>query len=224
MNKKITRKRDHLNFLALEDFVNLEDSANDLEKFHRKHPDFAPFALVTGDGVAMEWVSPMEPRFLPAVLAWRDLLRKVWRGIADAWDLETLLGLNPDGYGPWGGTAPWVGLWNHGLDAIHNAGLRIPKTLPRIRARWDAGSFDFRGTEFENSIYALWQRRWRAKVCPMCESYFIATQKADKYCSRFCAKEARKASNRRWWKASGPDWRKRFLADKAKAEKRREES
>lgn len=214
---KTAWKHTAVNFLAFRDFANLGDGANDLEKFRRKHPGFAPFVLLEGERP----VSPLDPRFLPAVLAWRDLVRKVWRGKADTWDLETLLGLNRDAFcRPWGGTAPWTELWNRGLAAIEAAGLQIPVQLPRIHARWEADGFDYQGSAFENAVFALWQSRWRARVCPMCDSYFVAKQKAQKFCSPFCSQQGKNAANRRWWEESGRDWRKRYWAEKAKQEKR----
>jgi len=217
------RDNTRMNFLALEDFVNLGDSPRDLVKFRQKYPGFAPFRLVKGEGADETKVSPFDARFLPAILAWRDLLREVWRGDAAGWELETLLGIIPEARERWAGTAPFVALWNHGLDAIEGAGLHIPKELARITAVWQDGQFDYRGTDFEDAVFALWKSHWRAKVCPMCESYFIARphRKAQRFCSAFCASEGKRESNRRWWRESGGDWRRRLMKEKRREEGRR---
>jgi hypothetical protein len=219
---KVARKDYQVNFLALQDFANLSDAAGDLAKFRRKHPDFAPFIVISGQGQDAKLVSPLEARFLPAIVAWRDLLRHVWCGKAGGRELDTLLGLNPEAHGAWLGPAPapYVSLWNRGLEVILAAGLSVPKRPPTIRARWEAAGFYYEGEEFERAVYALWQSRWRAKVCPMCQSYFVASQKAQKFCSSFCSREGKNASNRRWWHDSGPDWRKHYLTEKAKAERK----
>jgi hypothetical protein len=208
-------------FLALQDFANLGDAAEALDRFLRKWPNFVPFWLEKSQAGGRALESPMEPSFLPVILAWRDLLRHVWRGKAERWELETLLGMNPDALGPWEGTAPSVSMWNQGLEAIRAAGLQLAKLPPRIRARWEAGGLDYEhGTWFERGVFTLWKDRWRARVCPMCDSYFVARQKAQKFCSSFCVREGKNASNRRWWRESGPDWRKHYLTKKAKEEER----
>ena len=216
--RDLSRKAEASGLRALGDFANLVDDPRALRKFCRMHPDFEPLELLDGNG---KRVRVMQVQFLPAVLAYRDLLRAVWRGQADASDLETLLGLNQAAFGKWVGEGPLVDTWNAGLATIQAAGFCFSPYWPLVRARWESdGSFHYVGqSDFQNSVYALWRKRWRARVCPACESYFIAKKPADRYCSRFCFHEGKNQRNREWWRTRGAEWRKDYLAEKAKAER-----
>jgi hypothetical protein len=233
-----------VNFLALEEFANLGDTAQDMAKFRRKHPGFAPpFALAkVGPECRQGWVRPLERPCLPLTFVWRDMLRRVWSGNAGEGELEMLLGLDWEAVGMvvnqdvGGGIRgqdivesrkelSWVAdRWLKAEDAIRGSGLVFAvykKAQPRIRAPWQAaGKFQYSGNDFENAVFALWRSCWRARVCRMCESYFVAGEKAQKFCSKFCSREGKNQSNRRWWSESGPDWRKRYLEEKSKTEKR----
>jgi hypothetical protein len=219
-------------------FANLGDERQHLKAFRRKYPGFESFEIVDAEG---KRVSVMAPRFHSMVLAWRDLLRFVWRGQAHGWELDTLLGLNPAAFGPWTGPRgndPVVGAWNAGLKEAQDAGFHFPPHYPVIRAHWshscyhlgmgvklvaDHGPSDFSyesGEVFQNAVYALWRKRWRARVCPLCDTYFIARKAAQRYCSRFCFGEGKNERNRQWWREEGPGWRKRVLAEKFEAERR----
>jgi hypothetical protein len=196
---------------ALADFANLADDRSAIARFRRRHPGFQPFQVAGS--------SAMLARFRPALLAYRELLRRVWRGSADGWELLTLLGLNPAAFGEWHGTADAVNLWNEGLNEIRGAGLDFFKTIPVLRASWELGTFSYAsGSPFQNAVFILWQARWRARICPTCDSYFIAAEKADKYCSCFCAREGKNKRNRQWWRDRGPEWRKQYFAERKRAE------
>lgn len=246
-----------MNLLAeLADFANLPDDPKALRAFWRKHPSgFAPFVLVKGEGKNTTQISPWEDQsFHKAVLAWRELLRRVWKGKGRQFQLEILLGIFPQAYANWptyskteqflqreGETnaeydsrmmsghkvdhadMELADLWEEGRKAIESAGcriLRLPPMSVGLRAVWETGEFEFRpGNDFSAAVYALWRQRWRARVCPMCDSYFSAKQKAQKFCSEFCAQQGKREANRRWWRTSGPDWRARLFEEKRKAER-----
>jgi hypothetical protein len=111
--------------------------------------------------------------------------------------------------------------WNAGLEAIRDAKFSFGPHYPTVRAHWRCGNLSYEsGNAFQNSLYALWRKRWRAKICPLCDTYFIARKAAQRYCSRFCFGEGKNERSRQWWREEGPGWRKRVLAEKFKAERR----
>jgi hypothetical protein len=219
--RDLDRKAEASGLRPLKDFANLDDTPDALEKFRRKHPGFEPFEIVDAEG---KRASGLSPRFHSMLLAWRDLLRGVWRGQARGWELDTLLGLNPAAFGPWTGPRgddPVVGAWNAGLKEAHDAGFHFAPHYPVIRAHWDRSCFSYEsGEAFQNAVYALWRKRWRARVCRLCDTYFIARKAAQWYCSRFCFQEGKNERNRQWWRERGLEWRKDFLKEKTKAEAR----
>ncbi len=70
------------------------------------------------------------------------------------------------------------------------------------------------GCEFQQALYELMRCRWRAKVCPQCGRFFVATKPRRNFCSTRCTGESRKAQKLAWWNETGSKRRARVKARK----------
>jgi hypothetical protein len=67
----------------------------------------------------------------------------------------------------------------------------------RGEIRWKFNS------EFQQAVYDLMKRRWRAMVCPTCNRFFVADRSARKHCSIECYAEAKRKNALDRWHAKG---------------------
>jgi hypothetical protein len=69
---------------------------------------------------------------------------------------------------------------------IHESRAWLPQGEPTFhmtgRIEW---TFD---STFQQAVYELMEFRWRAKICPQCNKYFVADKTAKKYCSTNCVR------------------------------------
>lgn len=193
-----SRKNRAILFDRLDRFVNMGNGQADVAAFLRYAPGFFP-----------EMQRPvMQPDVKPTVphtglVRLRDYLREVWRGRdANGQKLSTLLGL---------------ATWN---DADVAADLYWLLHLDRTSAvaNWQTGSFDYvPGCQFQEAVYALMCDSWRAKVCEMCERYYIADKSRQRYCSVPCSVAAQSKAQLAYWNRRGKQKRR----ERATAKRRR---
>ena len=66
--------------------------------------------------------------------------------------------------------------------------------------------------QFQQSLYELMQCRWRAKVCPDCGRYFVATRNAQAFCSAKCTETMKRKRALAYWNEKGKNRRARAKA------------
>jgi hypothetical protein len=216
-------------FEALARFANLEDAPSDWARFRIMYPDFFPQEINSWmyEG-AEEWSKYAAdlPHLLPPMLWYRNRLRAVWaRTDQHGYNLAVLLGFERDAAAiaeahrgemeieTLSRTAlipgrPWV-------EAVK---LHLAQGLPIGKAVIDGVtgqiSWEF-GSKLQQAIYELMQERWRAKICPECGRFFIATKNAGKFCSVTCTGQAKKERALTYWNETGS--KKRAKARKKRA-------
>ena len=173
------------------EFVNLEDPLEEhWARFRRKHPWFS-LPVEAKEKDLLEYVS---------------ILRGDLRDVFDERDrngseLRELLGV-------WPGPVFLIGPDSSTVGTVPVGGL-IQELVPGLRGRivpavfvplWRAGRFEYQPTsEFQRILYALWRESWRAKRCPRCRGYFVATQPGRLYCSVDCGDSERAVRNAEYW-------------------------
>jgi hypothetical protein len=197
-NRKAREEREML-FSALEALANLTESPDGWKKFLRQSPDFLPEVAYTG---LPYWNSKGSPSTEKPGFFWiRDSLRKVWRG-ADTLGvyLNALLGVDHD-------VVAIDRAWDASIQGHGGLGLS------RARANWQTGdiTFDFRH-QFQAALFALMRESWRAKVCPECSRYFIASKTAQSYCSSVCYGSMKRKRSLDYWRRTGRANRARAVA------------
>jgi ribosomal protein L37AE/L43A len=70
------------------------------------------------------------------------------------------------------------------------------------KIRWEFGC------EFQRSVHALMEQRWRAMICPTCGKFFVADKPAQKLCSIPCYGEAKRKHALDRWNLKGNAERK----------------
>lgn len=197
-------------FAGLQEFANLGNSAEDFESFARQWPGFSPVVIRKG-GLQGEPFG-LIPALRPAVLRYRDLLRRVWRSDPDVDRLglaDMLLGLQIEEANPVpgpprrGGLRKLVSLKSMIASLTpHDSDQRA--VLPTVVASWKMGDFNYHPlNDFQMAFYLLFREKWRARTCAQCSRYFIADKSAQSYCSTACYGKARRGRSLRWWKAKG---------------------
>jgi hypothetical protein len=215
---------------ALEMFANCGDQVSDLQAFRQQHPRFFPVMFYDHGELLLK---AGKDNFFN----WRKrLLRSVWEGRdPEGKRLAVLLGTEEASYyGFKGGDfkaeeAEFV--------AISSDALRLGETLTegdityasdrlfpaRVNPDWQAGSFRYKPTiDFQAAVYALMRESWRARVCPICRRFIIASKPANIYCSRDCAIAARQKRDLDYWRSEGRTLRlKRTKAARKKSGKKK---
>lgn len=199
-NRKAGNERERL-FSALEAFVNLGDGRRAWKLFRKQSPTFLPDFAYAG---AVRWSTDESPESKkPSLYALRDGLRRVWRGIDPGGAfLNALLGVSYD-------DAALYKDWDESTEGGITLGMSHP------HADWQTReiTFDFK-YEFQWALFALMKDAWRAKVCPECSRFFIATKTAQAYCSSACYGDMKRKSSLDYWRRVGS----------AKREKRNKQS
>lgn len=75
----------------------------------------------------------------------------------------------------------------------------------------------------ENALMQLLRFARLTKLCvnPGCQTpYFLASRRSQQYCSELCALPAQRKSQRKWWAANGPDWRRSRAAEQKPGRKK----
>ena len=67
------------------------------------------------------------------------------------------------------------------------------------------------------------QSRWRAKICPECGKYFVATKTAQSYCSARCYEEMKRKRALDYWRETGSVNRDERLKHKTESSRRKKE-
>jgi hypothetical protein len=214
-----------LAFAALEDFVNLGDTLEDLRSFRLKWPGYSPVDIVR-DGQRIALADELHP----LALSFRDLLQDMWQGkVSDGnqYALDTLLGLNRS-------------IFEYGLrDYAANPQTQLVLSEPALRAveaqggceviggseihsNWVRGEFRFAPVNFFcSAVYRLWQERWRARTCTHCNRCFVAQQAAQRYCSTACCGKAKRKQALEWWNKRGNELRMKRRREKLKELRKR---
>lgn len=171
----------------MEEFANAEGTQR-LDDFFSQHPDFL-------------WSrEPIEAAF------YQDQVRKIFRGDLAAERAAVLLGLQrgaafddeitepkavpdekpwqrvvkrlQDSYAEWDDTGPAPPAEYFGLPA------------PEFTINWQTGRLDLHfKIGLQQALYELLLKSWKAKVCPVCGRFFIATKTAQAYCLHACYTE-----------------------------------
>lgn len=190
---------------GLERFVNCGDSQEELKALFKAFPDICVF-----------------PVYLEAArelfLYYREALRHVWGRSAmkstGRDDADFLLGL-PDS----GGHHP-----SSFLKAEHTFRVVCPPfayfhRAAHLKTNWESGNFIYTTTNnFQRAFYLLFRESWRARVCTICNTYFIAEKPRQKFCSPSCSNRSRLQSNLVWYHREGAE-RRRRIARKRKRRK-----
>lgn len=213
-------------FHRLERFVNLGDDLGSLQAFGSECPTFAPVTFHDSrDPEARERPLAWKPEFGRVFLTFRNILREVWRTGAKA-ELGVLLGTNRVGteilnrgaqpsllhQGPVKG---WqASLW----EARKAIPIQYFTSPSEISPDWWAGTFRYEpDTEFRRAVYELFRQSWRARICPVCERYFIALKPPQRYCSTKCYGTGKRDRDLEFWRNVGSDRRKKRMMREKKS-------
>jgi hypothetical protein len=187
LNRKAGDEREGL-FQALETFANMGDGRGDPKLFLRMCPRFFPEVAYSGVGT---WASG-ERTTKPMIYWYRDALRTLWRGHdTNGVYLNAMLGLEWD-------SVEIAKAWDDAIEGLGTIGLSRP------RADWASGEIILEfSTDFQRALFALMKDSWRAKVCPECKRFFIASKTAQAYCSPTCYGEMKRKYSLRYWRRTG---------------------
>lgn len=215
-------------FKGLERLVNTGDAREDYWALGKGWASFWPLPLHDGRGKDLSW----SPEAHGLFLYYRDFLRRLWSRDPEATRDNGHLSLIF-------GTKSWAeinDIFSREPQVSHFPALQVAiaplvNCFPKISfgsasslylpqagfwLDWGAGTVTYRSTtDFQCAIWFLFRESWRAKVCPHCTSYFIATKPAQMYCSVGCSNAAHQASSLRWWREKGSRRRARAKAKKA---------
>jgi hypothetical protein len=191
-------------FEALADFANLGHTSEDLEEFRLKHPNFFSFYATDSYLRAFEafsrtwrpdirqlvrdWLQSEEGKRGPdpSLLRYQSFLRRVWSSNDPTGEcLWALFGFRPQGI---------------------EIGQPFP-AMPSANGVNGQLSLVF-ASEFQQSVYELMQCRWRAKICPQCGRFFVASKTAQVSCSEECARVAKNRRALDYWRREGKARRK----------------
>jgi hypothetical protein len=200
-------------FQALEAFVNLGPTIEDLRSFRQQCPGFEPIGIRPGEPLLPQ--GGLSDALHPLILGLRNLLRVVWRhGVdqyslasGDQWCLDTLLGLNRSvyegGLGQYEADPNFQGILSEvALRCVQPFRNRI--IYSEIHAQWRTGEFEFiTASFFHKAVYQLLRENWRARVCRQCERFFIAGKPPQLYCSTGCYGKAKRKRDLNWWRVEG---------------------
>jgi hypothetical protein len=211
---------------ALESFVNIGVTPEDWSRFHLKFPKFFPTDLsqwlyLNGEDWHRKFPHhPEQSGLKPALLFYRDCLRRVWRRDDEqGTHLKLLLGFEQEVKDRHLLQTPMLpGMPYEGKRGKLKLGILIPgQPLDRDRQTTFAGlppgkpvvngttgeiTWEF-GCTVQQSVYELMQTRWRAKVCPECKKYFLADNTRQTYCSSTCFGEMKRKRSLEYWNRKG---------------------
>lgn len=230
LNRQVDPDQESL-WAALDKFVNCGDQASDIHGFGLQYPRFFSIEFYeqseqmakAGKGdVFFNW--------------FKRLLRAVWEGRdPEGKRLAILLGLEDASY--YGLPAGDFQAEQAEYAAISLDALGLRETLKegdptyfaerlfraRINPDWQAGRFRYKPTiEFQQAVYSLMNESWRARVCPICRRFIIASKPANIYCSTDCAIAARQKRDLDYWRSEGKTLRlKRAKATRKKSRKKK---
>jgi hypothetical protein len=193
-------------YAGLEEFVNIGNSDQDFGKFATMCPSFWPFDTQEAKTGLLRWITAARP----ALLVFRDYLRKVWISDSDANEngyLPVLLGLDMRF-----ADVPERQFWSPQRQALHEAWAQLRNVFPEISIGirpvvdpvWGLACFSYGPVnDFQKAVYQLFLENWRAKVCSRCSKYFIAQKAAQIYCSTKCSGGVKRARSLEWWRQEG---------------------
>ena len=191
---------------ALVDLANLRD---DEASFKRLEAKWSGFVRVD-ERERPFWNSVLRsvgPSFLSTqfhhMYRRREAVRRIWRGDSEMLVLVLLPEVPPEESTD----------QEKYVEKVDAKGLPIDLARPsQVRFDWQRGQLVYEPlTEFQRSLYALFQRSALAKVCANgdCPApYFIATKVSQRYCSEKCAEVFQRKWKRQWWTEHGDDWRR----------------
>lgn len=210
MNQRAQPDREAL-FAALELFVNCGDKAADLHRFRLQQPQFFPVEFY-------EQSEQLAKAKKDTFFSWlKRQLRTVWEGRDPAGiRLAVLLGIRDVNYagipeGDFAAEATEHAVIFSDLIDLRDAPGEDSTTLgahmlfaSRITPDWHGGRLQYEPTiDFQDAVYALMNESWRARVCPICRRYMIATKPANMYCSTKCTGVAKQKRNLEYWRSEG---------------------
>lgn len=208
--------------VGLERFVNTGDSLEHYSALQHAFPTFWPLPLRDGNSKELSWVPEGHKLFL----LYRDLLRRFW--IRDPGTLQ-------DGFQSslLFGTVPHE-TWEAIIDGTSRVASHMPllaalaplSTLPgpiafpgaplpiaHYSVNWNMGTIFYTSQlDFQRAVWCMFCQSWRAKVCPRCNTYFLAQKPAQLYCSTNCSSAVHRESSLGWWKKKGAQNRARARA------------
>jgi hypothetical protein len=232
-------------FEALADYVNLGDRPADWEKFKQKHPHFFPEnpSGISKVGfrnftewiytAAYEWVKIMEgigpevkTSMLTPLLWYRNRLRSVWSGNdPEGLNLLILLGFEKALKGTkTTATGQLFDEWVMktalvpGQPPLDTSFGGLPQGQPTVSTT-DRIEWIF-GCTLQQAVSELMQCRWRAKICPECNKYFVAEKTAQKYCSPTCFHQKKVTQSLDYYYREGKDRRDRRESGKKSKERK----
>lgn len=211
----------------------MSDEPADWQKFRLQYPGFfpptSPSFNLPGHGDLTEWMyaladewhkfpTEQKQRILPPLLWYRNRLRSVWaKTDRHGYSLAILLGFDSEAKviaAQHPGETGCESLYRTALvpgrnasDSLNCATGGLPQGKPVVNGITGQIQWAF-GSNLQSAVYQLMQERWRAKICPQCEKYFVAMKTAQKVCSPQCSIETKRERARTWWTETGSERRK----------------
>jgi hypothetical protein len=189
---------------SLEEFVNMGDQLSDLKHFRKRWPDF----VTKADYDWAERDCRQESRS-PWLMERKQWLRELWKGgpLQDehAHRLAMMLGIESDSRSYSHST---IGIPTGLGSTFSEGGMELEPLRAAYLPRWTTGEFDYSPrNDFQRALYLLFKNSWRAKICPQCDSYFVANKVSQRYCSTDCSDKVQSELRLRWWRQHGKQWR-----------------
>lgn len=219
-------------FEALAAYANMKDTPAEWQRFRLMCLDFFPQELGAWMYAgAEEWHKqpPGLKHLLPPMLWYRNRLRSVWgRTDQHGYSLAILLGFNrqaraiADAHRGEIGHEPLVRTLLIPGQTVSMSLSEEATGLPEGNAIVDGVTGQIRwefGCKLQQAIYELMQERWRTKICPTCNKYFVAMKTAQKLCSVRCSDDAKRERARTWWNEEGNE--RRSKAKQSRERKKR---
>jgi len=164
---------------------------------------------------------------------YRDRLRYVWlRDDPDGKNLMVLLGFEQEAGGAGGamirpffapghrpGSGDTLGGLPKGRQVVRPDAIEgLPEGQPTVqmsgRIEWEFGC------ALQQAVYELMQSRWRAKVCPVCNRFFVAAKTAQKHCSPECYRMKKEKESLEYYHREGK-YKRAEQASKSRGKKSR---
>jgi hypothetical protein len=209
-------------FEALAAYANMGDKPEDWQRFRLMYPDFFPSDLTEWMYTFAEELKdfadlPPQRRPVPPLLWYRNRLRLVWaRNDQHGYALAILLGFEREarniakehpGEIYYDILATPLLVPGQPIDpSKHDTDGGLPKGRPVINGVTGEIDWEF-GCALQQGVYELMQNRWRARVCPKCGRFFIASKTAQKTCSLRCAGDLKRERALAYWNKTGSKMR-----------------
>jgi hypothetical protein len=199
MERELRKDRRRL-FRALEEFTAIRGDKEAWAHFQKRWPDFFP-----------EWeYEKAINEETPSIADYPYWLDQIWMGGESRPYLGIMLGITP--------TPRFEDLLPEEFGAARMSS--IPPSL--FQLDWTWGSIVYVGAcDFQRALYLLYRESWRARICAVCETTFIAKRVAQKYCSTDCSETMQREVKKKWWAEHGPQWRKERKASTPKQKGRK---